>query len=217
MELSLSKQQNSQDFGRRAGPVGTQLRTRYRKAARWLAQRPVCAGPAAARVSRLALVEDLAGLQREMLARTGIRVSIAAARTMTTARTASRAGVGGVCVVARGEERGFLAPLPLPSLYGLSGTALGVLRACGLATIGELQRVPKEALQAELGEAEGLRIWRMARGLDNPPSAAARLPLSESVRDARAAKTADLRTRVFGRRFAAWRGMVGGMLRRLAF
>ena len=223
MELSvgssLPNHENSQDFGHRAGHIEGQLRTAYRRAALWLAQRPVWAkrAPVAAELSRLALVEELVAVQREMLARTGVRVGIGAARTVTVARTASRAVAGGVCVVARGEERGFLAPLPLSSLDGLSGASLEVLRACGLVTIGELQRVPKTALQAELGGAEGLHIWRIARGLDDPRSAAPRLALSERARDVVTAKTADLRTRMLGRLFASWGGMVGEMLRRLAF
>src|SRR5208282_4997483 len=83
------------------------------------------------------------------------------------ARTASRlAGTAGVIVVATGQERAFLAPLPLRRLDGVPDAQLKVLRASGMVTIGELQRVPKAALQAEFGHAEGLRLWRAARGMD---------------------------------------------------
>jgi nucleotidyltransferase/DNA polymerase involved in DNA repair len=71
-------------------------------------------------------------------------------------------------VVAPGQERAFLAPLPLRRLDGVSEPTLRVLRASGLVTIGELQRVPKAALQAEFGPQEGLHLWRTARGFDTP-------------------------------------------------
>jgi DNA polymerase-4 len=172
---------------------------------------------------RLALAEELAGVQREMLARTGMHVGLAAARTVTVARTASRVGEG-VRVVAGGTERSFLAPLPLRALYGVPRGSLEVLEACGLVTIGELQRVPKAALQAELGEAEGLRVWRRARGLDEPRSADTRRRVRRKGASAETAKggarlphSNGRRERRFAGRLALSGRMVGTMLRRLAF
>jgi len=75
----------------------------------------------------------------------------------------------GVCVVPDGTERAFLAPLPLQHLYGVPAPTLRLLQASGLITIGELQRVPKAALQAAFGPSEGLLLWRSARGLDPLP------------------------------------------------
>ena len=129
------------------------------------------------------LQRDLTNVQCQILARTGQRISIAAARTIVVARTASRlpwpfsdpAGVRsdpaghGVCVVPSGSEHAFLAPLPLQRLHGLPQASLRLLQASGLVTIGELQRVPKAALQAAFGPSEGLRLWRSARGLDSLP------------------------------------------------
>ena len=212
---ALPNHQHSQELGCRAGRIEEQLRRAYRRAARWLGQRPVWVRRASAEAvaSRVALVEELTGVQREMLARTGMRVRIGAGRTVTVARTASRAGTNSdLCVVNGGEERVFLAPLPLSSLDGLSGASLEVLRASGLVTIGELQRVPKAALQAELGEVEGLRVWRSARGLDNPRSATAGLAVSGSVRNAEIPKMAAGLPHS-----KAWGGVLGEMLRRLAF
>jgi nucleotidyltransferase/DNA polymerase involved in DNA repair len=117
--------------------------------------------------SQIDLTDKLKQLQSEMLLRTGVRIALGAARSKVVAGTASRlAGAGVPHVVLAGQERAFLAPLPLQSLYGLPGATLHVLRASGMVTIGELQRVPKAVLQAEFGEAEGLRLWRSARGLD---------------------------------------------------
>jgi nucleotidyltransferase/DNA polymerase involved in DNA repair len=159
------------------------------------------------------LTELLGGVQREMLGRTGVRVSIAAARSEIVARTASRLRRGsGVCVVGAGEERGFLAPLPLHRLDGLGDERLGVLRASGLVTIGELQRVPKAALQAMFGVSEGLRLWRSARGMDGSARAADGLPPGTSVRHVGIAKAgAELP------HSAGWRAAVRHVLGWLSF
>jgi nucleotidyltransferase/DNA polymerase involved in DNA repair len=152
------------------------------------------------------LMEELKTVHREVLARTGMRVGIGTGRTVTVAKTASRVGTeGGVCVVAGGEERSFLAPLALQKLYGLSSASLGVLRESGLVTIGELQRVPKAALQAEFGDAEGLRIWRSARGLD-------------TTRDGGCASLSDaLRPGSGGSLLAGCGTLLSGILRKMAF
>jgi nucleotidyltransferase/DNA polymerase involved in DNA repair len=180
------------------------------------------------------LAEKLAGVQSEMLMRTGSRVRIAAARTVTVAKTASRldprdvpggdSNRRGVCVVAPGEERSFLAPLPLGRLHGLSMPTLAVLRAGGLVTIGELQRVPKAVLQAEFGKAEGLDVWRRARGLDGRGE---RREAARTLRTSRAAQVAksvaapspfpSRRSRRLGPMLGAWGSLAGELLRRLAF
>ena len=210
MELSLSNvlpnTQNPQALHRPAGGVEQQVCHAYRKASLWLAQRRVWASksPEAA-TSRQAFLEELDGLKREMFQRTGVRVSVGAGRSVTVARTASRLGPnGGICAVADGEERSFLAPLPLHRLYGLSAASLRDLQISGLVTIGELQRVPKAALQAEFGDAEGLRIWRSARGLDSPVTGG---PEEDAAATAKAASQQTharrLRGRLLGQLFAA--------------
>src|SRR5271163_3764236 len=177
MELSFGSPlpglQNSPRRRNQTGQIEMQLRKAYRSAAAWLAERRVwaarrpLANGAAARAVESTLAEQLAAVQQEMLARTGMRVSIGVARSKTVARTASRLGPDNrICVVRAGTERRFLAPLSVQTLDGLPDTVCQVLRAAGIVTIGELQRVPKAALQAEFGRADGLRIWRNARGLD---------------------------------------------------
>jgi nucleotidyltransferase/DNA polymerase involved in DNA repair len=134
------------------------------------------------------LQRELGDIRRQTVMRTGRRISIAAARTAIVARTASRllatANSAGdalsstdlpedsVRVVPAGGERAFLAPLPLQHLYGVAPNSLRRLRASGLVTIGQLQRVPKATLQAAFGPCEGLRLWRSARGIDSLPASA---------------------------------------------
>lgn len=191
-----------------------------RRAARWLANRrvwsPRVTTPSLTYQTRL--TGELEVVRREMLARTGVGIAIGAATSRVVARTASRlAGTAAVVVVPTGQERAFLSPLPLRWLDGLSEAELRVLRASGMVTIGELQRVPKAALQAELGDANGLRLWRAARGLDGAFATERRV-------GAAGEQSADAETRLLsGSLRAPWRpslvaawGWPGtGLLRRL--
>jgi DNA polymerase-4 len=106
-------------------------------------------------------------LQAEILARTGLGVSLGAARTKVVASIASRLErPRGFRMVVPGEEEFFIAPLPVEKLHGIGHVHARALAERGIATIGQLRRVPKAALQAAFGEAIGRQIWESARGLD---------------------------------------------------
>src|SRR2546427_4285964 len=106
-------------------------------------------------------------LQAATFCRTGLGVSIGAARTKVVASIASRLErPRGFRMVAPGEEENFLTPLPVEKLHGIGPVHAGALAERGIATIGQLRQVPKPALQAAFGEAIGLQIWERARGLD---------------------------------------------------
>jgi DNA polymerase-4 len=106
-------------------------------------------------------------LQTEIFGRTGLNVSIGAARTKVVASIASRLQrPRGFRMIAPGEEENFLTPLPVEKLHGIGHVHAGSLAERGIATIGQLRQVPKPALQAAFGEAIGQQIWERARGLD---------------------------------------------------
>ena len=106
-------------------------------------------------------------LQMEILKRTGLSVSIGAARAKSVASIASRLErPRGFRIVAPGEEEVFLTPLPVEKLHGIGHVNAGVLAERGVTTIGQLRQVPKLALQAAFGEVIGQQIWERARGLD---------------------------------------------------
>ena len=220
----VSERQFSQRFSSRAtsrvGSVANLAQRISRKAARWLANRRVWSQrvttPSVSYQTRL--IGELEGVRRDMLARTGVDIAIGAAVSRVVARTASRlTGVSSVVVVPAGQERAFLAPLPLRRLDGLSEAELRVLRASGMVTIGELQRVPKAALQAEFGQVAGLRLWSAARGLDSEFATECRAGVAgEQNADAEArllsgSLGAPWRTS----RVAAWGWPGTGLLRRL--
>jgi DNA polymerase-4 len=106
-------------------------------------------------------------LQMELFKRTGLSVSIGAARTKVVASIASRLErPRGFRIVALGEEEAFLTPLPVEKLHGIGHVHAGMLAERGVTTIGQLREVPKLALQAAFGEVIGQQVWERARGLD---------------------------------------------------
>src|SRR5690606_29494448 len=62
------------------------------------------------------------------------------------------------------EGRRFLAPLPL-TLLDPAPPLLPLLDGVGLSRCGDLAALPREAVEVRLG-AEGVRLWRLARGDD---------------------------------------------------
>jgi DNA polymerase-4 len=106
-------------------------------------------------------------VQAEVLGRTGLSVSVGAARTKAVASIASRLErPRGFRMIAPGEEEAFLTPLPVEKLHGIGHVHATALSERGITTIGQLRQVPKPALQAAFGEAIGQQIWERARGLD---------------------------------------------------
>ena len=117
---------------------------------------------------------DFAGmlrrLQLEILKLTGLSASVGAAKSKVAAAVASRMShPGSIRIIASGTEAEFLAPLPVEALNGFHSIDAKNLRVRGIATIGELRRVPLPALEFVGGEPLGRQIWYHARGLDAQP------------------------------------------------
>jgi DNA polymerase-4 len=73
----------------------------------------------------------------------------------------------GVVVVAPGEELEFLHPLPIEALWGVGPATAARLRRLGVTTVGELSRVPPDALESTIGRANGAHLARLAQGIDD--------------------------------------------------
>jgi DNA polymerase-4 len=74
----------------------------------------------------------------------------------------------GFVVVAPGQEREFLDPLPLARLWGVGPKMEARLHQMGFRTIGQIARTPVEALEGALGQA-GHDLWDLANGRDDRP------------------------------------------------
>jgi hypothetical protein len=200
------------------GLIENAARIAGRRATSWLSRTGVWRGLRSEKASHgSCLPRELERLQNDMLRRTGVRIALGVGSSQVVAGTASRAaGHGAPRVVAAGGERAFLAPLPLQSLYGLPDGTLRVLRANGMVTIGELQRVPKAALQAEFGNAEGLRLWKSARGIDSPANGGREPFRVEPAADSAAPWSAALLPRTRQRAFLQLRGCFLRRVREIA-
>lgn len=97
--------------------------------------------------------------------RGSVRAGIAA--VPIAAEVAARYLRGSITQVREGEERGFLASLPIAVLRPPSALA-NLMDASGIECCGDLARVAREAAEVRFG-ADGARLWRLARADDPRP------------------------------------------------
>jgi len=101
-------------------------------------------------------------------AESGLTVSAGVAEVKMAAKIATDFGKpDGLTVVPSGGVAAFLAPLPVGRLWGVGEVTEAALRQLGVATIGDLARLPESALASAVGadRAHGLR--QLARGHDD--------------------------------------------------
>lgn len=98
----------------------------------------------------------------------GLVPALGVASSLLIARQAARrAGAGAAVLVPPGQESHFLAPQPVGSLVP-DPELIERLTRLGLRTLGDLARVPLDALQAQFGIA-GQQLYQLARGIDTVP------------------------------------------------
>lgn len=117
----------------------------------------------------LALVARISGQIRAEL---GLLPALGvASNRMVAQHAARRAGAGLALVVPPGIEAAFLAPQPISTLPFDDATLLRLDRL-GLRSVGNVARLPLDALQAQFGAA-GLWMHQVVRGIDARPIARA--------------------------------------------
>jgi len=103
----------------------------------------------------------------EILGQTGLYSSVGAGTSRLVAALAARQHRPcGFCIVRPGTESQFLSPFAIETLRGIPSTCIAAVSQSGIATIGQLQRIPKPVLTAAFGAAMGNRLWESARGCD---------------------------------------------------
>ena len=115
-------------------------------------------------------------IKRRVKDELGLGVSVGIASGKVIAKVASDfSKPDGLVAVARGEERSFLAPLPIGKLPGIGQQTERVLMSLGIKTIGELAITPLSVLKNHFG-ASGEVLSRSANGIDDskvsPPAEA---------------------------------------------
>jgi DNA polymerase-4 len=73
----------------------------------------------------------------------------------------------GVKVVEPGSELAFLHPLPARALWGVGPATLERLERLGVRTVGDIARLPADALVASLGRANGHHLHQLSLGVDD--------------------------------------------------
>ena len=73
-----------------------------------------------------------------------------------------------ITIIPPGEEAGFLAPLPVQSLWGVGPKTAERLKAIGITTIGALANAPPATLEMMFGRF-GPDLRDRARGIDDRP------------------------------------------------
>lgn len=139
--------------------------------------------------------QDAAQIAREIQSRVkqelGLDCTIALASSKLVSKIACNTGKPrGFVVVSPGDERSFLAPLPLERLPGAGKATRAKLEKWKLRTIGDLANVPVEELKAALGKT-GLYLHRGANGLDDSPIVTWSTPKSISEENTFDADTRD--------------------------
>src|SRR5215470_4555267 len=111
------------------------------------------------------LAEFAARVEQEV----GITVSIGLSCNKFLAKIASDLDKPrGFAVLGSGEAARFLGPKPVSLIFGVGKVAQARLEKDGLRTIGDLQRAGEGNLFRRYG-ADGLRLFRLAHGIDNRP------------------------------------------------
>ena len=127
-----------------------------------------------ARLHGMSPAKALAGFAGEVETALGITVSIGLSCNKFLAKIASDLDKPrGFAVLGGGEAAAFLAPKPVTLIFGVGKMAQQRLARDGLRTVGDLQRAGESELRRRYG-AEGARLARLARGLDDRPVKAER-------------------------------------------
>ncbi|GAH43603.1 unnamed protein product, partial [marine sediment metagenome] len=115
-------------------------------------------------------------IKKRIKAELELCASVGIASCKVVAKVASELSKpNGLLDIARGDERSFLAPLPIAKLPGIGKKTERVLKGSGITTIGELSIMPLTAVKSHLG-ASGETLHRFANGIDDrkvePPAEA---------------------------------------------
>jgi DNA polymerase IV len=108
-------------------------------------------------------------IKRRIVSETALTASAGLAPNKFVAKVASELEKpDGLVVVAVGDEERFLGRLPVERLWGVGRVMAKTLHELGFATIGHLQRVPRDVLARKFGK-HGEALYDLAHGRDERP------------------------------------------------
>ncbi|MEO1718260.1 MAG: DNA polymerase IV [Planctomycetota bacterium] len=108
-------------------------------------------------------------VRERMLAETGLTASVGVAPNKFLAKLASDMDKpDGLTVIEADKVQQTLDPLPVTRIFGVGGSAEKRLNRLGVRTIGDLRKLPVEAVTSALG-SWGARVHELAHGIDDRP------------------------------------------------
>lgn len=108
-------------------------------------------------------------LKQQCLERTGITVSVGVAPSRFLAKIASDwEKPDGLTVIPPQRVSDFIETLPVSKLHGVGPATEAKLRGLGIHTCSDLRQLPLQRLLDEFGKF-GLRLYQLARGIDDRP------------------------------------------------
>jgi DNA polymerase-4 len=109
-------------------------------------------------------------LRRSVRERVGLPITVGVARTKFLAKVASGvAKPDGLLAVPPDRELAFLHPLAVERLWGVGPVTAHKLRSRGIATVGQVARLPEPVLVWMLGPAAGRHLHALAHNRDPRP------------------------------------------------
>jgi nucleotidyltransferase/DNA polymerase involved in DNA repair len=114
---------------------------------------------------------------------TGLTASVGIASNKFIAKVASDLEKpDGLTICFPGNERAFLAPLPIRKLWGVGKKTAEKLAKIGLKTIDDIAKLPQDYLIKIFGKW-GLHLWQLSNGIDTRPvdESSARKSISEET------------------------------------
>jgi DNA polymerase IV len=111
-------------------------------------------------------------IKYEIRKQLGLTASVGVAGNKFVAKVASDLEKpDGLVVVKSGQEKEFLAPLPIKCLWGVGAKTEAQLKSLGFARIEQLAKLTQAEVRNLLGNV-GEHLWHLARGIDDRPVAA---------------------------------------------
>jgi DNA polymerase-4 len=108
-------------------------------------------------------------LRKKIIKESGLSISHALATNKLISKVATNeCKPNGQLEVKPGNEKSFLAPLPIEKMPMVGNQTAALLRRMGVETISILSQIPVEMMINLLGK-NGIELWRKANGIDETP------------------------------------------------
>ena len=115
------------------------------------------------------IIKYVKDLRKKIIKESGLSISHALATNKLISKVATNeCKPNGQLEVAPGNEKLFLAPLPIEKMPMVGNQTATLLRRMGVETISILSQIPVEMMINLLGK-NGIELWRRSQGIDETP------------------------------------------------